>query len=129
MNFQDTQDLVQTIKEELGQPQVTLLTDKEFSAINGIRKGDEPYAISFNTTPPSITVTWRGKSEKIIRRSIYQAMAEALWPKLSRDKFVWFGLVMSQPDDLPKRVAVPEGAKTRSALLKLSLAQSKRRAS
>jgi len=127
MNFQETEALFQAIKEELGQPQVALMTDKEFSAINGDRKGDDPYAITFATEPPSITVTWRSKSEKIVKRSMYQAIAEALWPKLPRDKFVWYGLVMSQPHDLPKRVEVPTGAKTRSALLKLSVAQAKRK--
>lgn len=128
MNFEQTQQLLEAIKEELGKPQVKLLTEAEFSAINGTRK-DGPYAISFATTPPSIRVIWRGKSEKVIRRALYQAIAETLWPKLPRDKFVWYGLVMSQPHDLPKQTQVPEGAKTRSALLKLTLAQAKRRTS
>jgi len=129
MNWQQTQDTFIQIKEELGQPRVALLTEGEFSKINGTVRKDGPYAVSLDTTPASIRVIWRGKSPKVVSRAIYQAIGEVLWPKLGHDKIVWYGIVMSQQKDLPYRVPVPEGGKTRSALLKLTIAQARRKAS
>ena len=128
MNFQATQDTFDKVKAEIGL-QAELVTDKEFANLTGAHIDDAAYKVVNGDKPTSVVIKWRGKAPKVIIRAIWMAIGELLWPNLAHDKIVWYGIVMSQLDDLPKRVVVPEGAKTRSALLKLTIAQAKRKAS
>lgn len=127
MNFQDTQDTFDKVKAEIGL-KADLVTDKEFAKLTGAHLDNAAYKVSNGTKPASIAIKWRDKTQKVITRAIWMAVGELLWPNLVHDKIAWYGVVMSQTDDLPKRVAVPEGAKNRSALLKLTILQAKRKA-
>ena len=128
MNFQETQAAFDKVRTEIGL-QAELVTDKAFANLTGAHIDDAAYKIANGNRPASIVIKWRGKTPKVIIRAMWMAIGDLLWPNLAHDKIVWYGIVMSQPDDLPKRVVVPEGAKTRSALLKLTIAQAKRKAS
>jgi len=128
MNFQETQAAFDKVRTEIGL-QAELVTDKAFANLTGAHIDDAAYKVVNGDKPTSVVIKWRGKTPKVITRAIWMAIGELLWPSLAHDKIVWYGIVMSQPDDLPKRVVVPEGAKTRSALLKLTIAQAKRKAS
>jgi len=128
MNFQQTQETFDKVKAEIGLV-AELVTDKDFADLTGAHLDDVAYKVVNGDKPTSVVIKWRGKTDKVVTRAIWMAIGELLWPKLAHDKIVWYGIVMSQTDDLPKRIAVPENAKNRSALLKLTIAQAKRRAS
>jgi len=129
MNFQATQDTFNKVKTEIGL-QAELITDKEFANLTGAHIDDAAYKVVNGDKPTSVVIKWRGKTDKVVTRAIWMAIGELLWPNLGHGRIVWYGLVMSQPHDLPRRVMYPGGsAKTRSALLKLTIAQAKRKAS
>ena len=127
MNFQQTQDTFDKVKTEIGL-KAALVTDKDFANLTGAHLDDAAYKVVNGDKPTTVVIKWRGKTDKVVTRAIWMAIGELLWPNLAHDKIVWYGIIMSQTDDLPKRIAVPEGAKTRSVLLKLTIAQAKRKA-
>jgi hypothetical protein len=131
MKWQEANSLFHQIKEEAGNPKVELVSEKDASMCGQKRLAGEPYRIVKELPIGEgigIMVKFRDRSEKVVARYIHQAIAEILWPNIPYWKHRWHGLVMSQPDEFPKDVKLPDpNAHSRSRELQLTRQQTNRK--
>lgn len=128
MKWQQTQELFNQIKTEAGNPPVSLVAENEVASWNSKRLAGEPYRIVQRNGDYGIVIKFRDRTLKAVARYLHQAIAQILWPGIPYWKQRWHGLVMSQPDEYPTDVKLPEAnAHTRSRELALTVAQTKRK--
>lgn len=120
------------IMDEIGNPPIQLVPEKDAEVWGSRRLGAKPYQV---VNAPDITgdyafgiiIKHGGRSERTVARFIYQAIAGILWRAIPYWDQRWYGLVMAQPEDFPKGIKRPDKAYSRSHAVKLTQAQIKRR--
>jgi hypothetical protein len=120
---------IKEIEKELGTLPVQIVTEKEFYGITGTRIAGAPYKICLLTekdTKPIVAIKFRDRSELVVKRFLYQAIAEILWKTVSYPEKRWIGLVMAGTGELPRDATPYKPDYTRTKALKLLTSQIKR---
>jgi hypothetical protein len=127
MTHNELSTVLTSVEQEIGKIPLTVVTDNEFEKLTGKRLAGAPYKLVTINGKTYLGVKFTGKrSERTVKRFVYQALGEFLWPNIPAWKNRWFGTVMAQTEEMPKDRDTPNGARPRSELKKLAVAQTKR---